>query len=94
MDNREMLNLKKVENALEIINELTPLTYTNKYTGHQEIGLSGQELLNKYPLLVGKTLGGMYVVDYEKLTVLLLSALHDLQEKLKINNNLKYKPKK
>jgi len=81
-----MLNVRKIENALEIVNELTPILYTNKYTNHEEIGLSGQELHDKYPLLVGKTLGGMYVVDYEKLVVLLLAAFNELQNKLKVKN--------
>lgn len=81
-------NISDVDNVLDSINNIKCYKYNYKWdeTKKQQYGFIAQELLNEFPLLVNGSDKDMYSVDYQKMSVILLKAIQELQceiEKLK-----------
>ncbi|SKC53433.1 tail fiber domain-containing protein [Ohtaekwangia koreensis] len=88
MDNRL---IEKIQNyKIDRINKLIPLVYSLKNANKREIGLIAQEVQKVEPLLVSTGSNGILVIDYEQLTVVLLSYIQQMDDRLTaIENNLK-----
>ena len=81
------------ENVLNLINDsnftvdnLRPVTYTNKLSGKQDIGLIAHELQEHYPFLVSGEKDGPenQSVNYTGLIGILIKEIQELKEKVKI----------
>jgi hypothetical protein len=68
-----------------VVDELIPVTYTNKITERQDMGLIAHELQEVYPFLVnGEKDGKDYQsVNYTGLIPLLIKEVKELKEKVK-----------
>jgi len=64
--------------GLEVINELNPVSYNWKSSGHADEGLIAQEVLDIVPNAVSGSEEEMYSMDYSKLVVHLVKAVKEL----------------
>lgn len=76
---------------IEKIDKLVPLVYQLRINPKkQEIGLIAQEVQKVEPLLVSSGANGIMNIDYEQLTVVLLSYIQQMDSRLvALENNLK-----
>lgn len=76
---------------IDKINKIVPLVYRLKANPKkQEIGLIAQELIKVEPLLVSTGANGIMNIDYEQLTVVLLSYIQQMDTRLAaLENNIK-----
>lgn len=95
MDSRIIKNVKPFANSK--IADLEPVTFIQCNTNKQKIGLVSQEVEKVEPLLINKSLNGIKSIDYENLTICLLSTIKDLKSRIELlekkGNNLKGKTK-
>jgi trimeric autotransporter adhesin len=96
-------NIKKIENSLEKINQISGYTYQFKLfpdeikKGDKQVTCSGvlaQELEKVLPEAVRKSIEGDYFVDYAAITPLLIEAIKEQQlqiQNLQKNNDLIFK---
>jgi len=82
MDYRLIKNIENIEGVLDKINKINAIGYTDKNTEKHSVGVIAQEVLLQYPELVNRTPNGYYVVDYQKLAVILLAAVQELQREV------------
>ena len=68
------------------IDNLRPVTYTNKISGNQDIGLIAHELQEQYPFLVTGKKDGLQnqSVNYTGLIPILIKEIKELKERVKI----------
>jgi len=90
-DERLKDNKKKIENALEKVESLNGIEFDwndkqDVYTGH-DIGVIAQEVEKIAPEIVANREDGYKAVKYEKLVPLLIEAVKELSEKVKILEN-------
>jgi len=72
------------------IMKLVPLVYKLKNGNKHEIGLIAQELQKHIPLTVSTGANGILNIDYEQLTVVLLSYIQQMDNRLAaLENNFK-----
>ena len=78
-----ILNLKNKSNFT--VDNLRPITYTNKLSGNQDIGLIAHELQEHYPFLVSGEKDGTenQSVNYIGLIGILIKEIQELKEKVK-----------
>jgi hypothetical protein len=90
-DERLKDNKKNIENALEKVESLNGIEFDwndkqDIYTGH-DIGVIAQEVEKIAPEIVANREDGYKAVKYEKLVPLLIEAIKELSEKVKILEN-------
>lgn len=83
MDFRLIKNVEKLEGSLENVSKLNCVRYTQKADEKRDIGLIAQELQLQYPELVKMSKGGHYVIEYERLVVVLLEAVQELNDEVR-----------
>jgi hypothetical protein len=89
-DIRYKRNIKKIENAMEGINQINAVYYDWKseefaemgFTDDRQIGIIAQEVEKVYPELVHTNEEGFKTVYYEKLTPILLAGVKEQQMQL------------
>lgn len=91
MDQRLITNQKQYTISTEQIERILPITYTSKNNNKSGIGVIAQELQAIEPALVRTSSNGVLDVDYERLSIVLLAALKDMNDRLK---QLEAKPKR
>ena len=89
-DYRIKENVKLLDDTYNI-NKLVPVTYLNKKTEKQDIGLIAHELQEVYPFLVTGEKDGpnMQTVNYMGLIGLLIKEIQDLKKEISIIKNIK-----
>jgi len=68
--------------GLEVINELNPVSYNWKSSGHADEGLIAQEVLGIVPNAVSGSEEDMYQMDYSKLVVHLVAGMKEQQTQI------------
>jgi len=73
-------------NDTYVVDELIPVTYTNKLTERQDMGLIAHELQEVYPFLVNGVKDGKEYqsVNYTGLIPLLIKEVQELKKELKV----------
>lgn len=84
-DVRLKKNINKLENVLDRISKLQPVRYEfikeKKFDKRKEhLGIIAQELMEHFPELVIQRSDGFYAVEYDKIVVILLQAIKELQD--------------
>jgi hypothetical protein len=81
-------NIKELQNCLEKIDKLSPVSFDWNILANEEfdkqgsdIGLIAQEVEEIFPEIVGDN-KGFKALDYVKLTVLLISAVKELKQQI------------
>jgi len=74
-------NIRSIENTLDKVINLDPVSYTRKSTGEKEIGLIAEDVEPIFPELV-KTDGEFKSISYSRLTAYLIDSIKDLNAKL------------
>jgi hypothetical protein len=71
--------------AYFVVDDLTPVTYKNKFSGKQDIGLIAHELQEVYPCLVNGVKDGEehQSVNYTGLIGVLINEIKEIKERLK-----------
>jgi len=95
-DSRLKENVNNIENGLDVINKLRPVSYDWKHREQDkaDYGLIAQELEEVLPILVkekeimGENEGKFKTVNYEKLIPFLIKSIQELNEEI---NKLKNK---
>jgi hypothetical protein len=90
-DERLKNNQKNIDNALEKVESLNGIEFDwndkqDTFTGH-DIGVIAQEVEKVLPEIVNTRDNGYKAVKYEKLVPLLIEAIKELSEKVKILEN-------
>lgn len=74
-------DITNIENSIDIIGKLRPVSYTRKSTGIKEIGLIAEEVEKIIPEVI--TNNGEYkAISYSRLTALLINAVANLQQEI------------
>ncbi|MBE0676172.1 MAG: tail fiber domain-containing protein [Bacteroidales bacterium] len=89
-DLRWKKNITQIENVLPGLLNLKAVSYDWKteeypdmdFSSRRQIGLIAQDVEKLFPLLVTENHEGYKLVDYQKLSVLLLEAIHEQQSKI------------
>lgn len=81
MDNRLISETK--DYSFKDLEKVKPVVYKIKNSDREHLGLIAQELASVEPLLVKRN-EGILDVDYQKLSVLVLSVLKQVQERVAI----------
>ena len=76
-------NFEPISNSLAIINKLNPLSFTWKDNGNKAFGVIAQEIEKVLPEIV-EVVDGKKTVSYDQLVPILIQAVKDLQEEIKI----------
>jgi hypothetical protein len=86
-DYRIKENVKSLDNTFHV-DYLNPVTYINKQTQKQDIGLIAHELQEYYPELVYGVKDGeqLQSVNYNGLIPVLINEIKNLKDKIKANN--------
>ena len=86
-DIRLKINVKKIDNALEKVEQISGNTYTwgenSEYAGKEDVGVLAQEIEKVLPEAVTTRDNGYMAVRYEKLIPLLIEAVKDLSQEVK-----------
>jgi hypothetical protein len=80
-DERLKENVADINGALEIIDDIFPVTFNWKETGDKDYGVIAQELEGVLPELV-KEIDGIKRVNYNALFSILIKAVQELKEKI------------
>jgi hypothetical protein len=85
-DRKLKTNIKNIENPIDIINKLNGVTFKwiNQTDSVQHIGFIAQEVESVIPSAVSVDLGGYLAVSYDKLVPVLLEAIKELNERIKV----------
>ena len=83
MDKRLIQNVKDYKFNTERLNSLKPVSFEYKSNNRSSMGIIAQDLELIEPLLVNKNTNGQIEIDYEKLSILLLAVVKELDERLK-----------
>jgi hypothetical protein len=75
-------NINQIENPLNIVNNLTGVTFDWKDTNKREIGLIAEEVHKVLPEIVAYDNNQPAALDYPKLTALLIECVKELQTKI------------
>jgi len=91
-DRRLKDNIIKIDSALDKINAIGGYTFewneeSHKETGSKDVGVIAQEVEEIFPEIVQTRSNGYKAVNYEKLVPLLIEAIKELSEKVKILEN-------
>lgn len=89
-DGRFKKNIKPLENSLEQIEKLNPVSYElkkeelpeKKFSDEGQIGLIAQEVEKVLPVLVKTDSEGYKSIDYSKINVLLIDAIKEQQKSI------------
>ncbi|MCS7185234.1 MAG: tail fiber domain-containing protein, partial [bacterium] len=77
-------NITKIdENILNKLTKLEPVRFKWKNSGEESVGLIAQEVEKIFPELVYTTPNGTKSIDYGKLTIYLIKAIKEMNEKCK-----------
>lgn len=90
-DQRLKKNIKPLQKAIDLVNGLRPVTYqwdknselTKGFGDNQQIGLLAQEVEKIIPEAVVKDENGMYAINYNAITPVLIQALKELNDQVK-----------
>ena len=95
MRKKDILEEISLDKAYELVNKCQTIFYTWKddETKKKEIGLIAQEVQQYFPELVSKDKDGYLTLDYSKLTVILLTVIRDLTQKVSKIDTLEEKIK-
>ena len=85
-------NIIKIDGALDKVNAIGGYTFewneeSHKQTGSEDVGVIAQEVEEIFPEIVQTRSNGYKAVQYEKLVPLLIEAVKELSEKVKILEN-------
>jgi trimeric autotransporter adhesin len=80
-DSRLKKNIKVVENALDIVNQLEGVRFDWKSTNQPSIGVIAQELEKVLPELVATNEEGLKSVNYDGIIGVLIQAIKELSQK-------------
>jgi hypothetical protein len=91
-DKRLKDNIIKIDGALDKVNAIGGYTFewneeSHKQTGSEDVGVIAQEVEEIFPEIVQTRSNGYKAVQYEKLVPLLIEAVKELSEKVKILEN-------
>jgi hypothetical protein len=91
-DKRLKDNIIKIDAALDKVNAIGGYTFdwneeSHKATGSKDVGVIAQEVEEIFPEIVQTRSNGYKAVNYEKLVPLLIEAVKELSEKVKILEN-------
>jgi hypothetical protein len=91
-DKRLKDNIIKIDAALDKVNAIGGYTFdwneeSHKETGSKDVGVIAQEVEEIFPEIVQTRSNGYKAVNYEKLVPLLIEAIKELSEKVKILEN-------
>lgn len=83
-DERKKNIVNELDMALcyEFLEHIVPFMYTLKDSSEQNLGLSAQEVQTYFPEIVSTDTEGYLLVDYAKLSVILIKILKDMQARL------------
>lgn len=81
-------NVETLYDAVDVVNQIRPVSFNWKDSGHKSYGVIAQELEMILPELVRETNEGLKQVKYDALIGFLLGAIQELDTRLK---NLEYK---
>lgn len=87
-DIRLKTNIHPIENALEDVMKLKPVSFTLKADGNRNLGIIAQDLEKVYPQLVAQDSKGMRFVNYQGLIGPLIGAVQELKKE---NDDLRQK---
>ena len=84
MRKKDILEEISLDKAYELVNKCQTIFYTWKddETKKKEIGLIAQEVQQYFPELVSEDKDGYLTLDYSKLTVILMTVIKDLTERV------------
>ena len=80
MDKRLIDNVQDYK--ADSIKRLIPVSYKIKSSGKPEIGFVAQQVQGVEPRIIGTAANGLLNIDYEQLTVILLSYCQQLEERI------------
>jgi hypothetical protein len=80
-------NFEQITNALDVIDQINPVSFTWKETGEKAYGVIAQEIEEVIPELV-RTMKGKKTVSYAQIIPFLVQAIKDLRKDIE---NLKSK---
>lgn len=80
-------NVENINNAIQILNTITPVEFTWKNSGKKSYGVIAQELENVLPELVSEN-NGIKTVEYLPLISFLIGAVKDLTKRVEDLENL------
>lgn len=83
-DERLKKDIIKIDHALEKVNQLNGYTFLKDGDGQRTTGVLAQELLNVLPEAVFKREDGYYAVTYGNIVGLLIEAIKELQNEIKV----------
>lgn len=83
-DERLKKDIVKIDNALDKVNQLNGYTFLKDGDGQRTTGVLAQELLNVLPEAVFKREDGYYAVTYGNIVGLLIEAIKELQNEIKV----------
>ena len=81
-DDEMKKNINQIKEPLNIVNNLTGVTFDWKDTDKTEIGLIAEEVHKVLPEIVAYQEGQPAALDYPKLTALLIECVKELQTKI------------
>ena len=81
-DRRIKDNINMIENALDKIDKLNGVSYYNKLTGLNEIGLIAQDVKKVIPEVVSDD-GNILSIQYGNMIALLIEGIKDLRKEIK-----------
>ncbi len=85
-DRRLKKEIGPLSYGISAIEQLEPVRYKWKSNNKTDIGLIAQDVKKIIPEIVTKDDEGYYRIDYSKLTVVLINAVKELNEKLDVQN--------
>lgn len=84
MDSRLVKDIKKIDNIIDKLIELQPVTFINKTNNKRDVGVISQELEKDFNITLNKSQNNYLIPDYNKLIPFLITAIKEL--KVEIND--------
>ncbi len=95
MDKRIIGDIVEYKKGLELITKMNPVSYQMKNNKKQSLGLISQDVQELEPILTNENHGGLIGIDYEKLLMVAINALKELNEKCeRLESKIESKKKK
>jgi len=91
MDKRTIENIQPFTKGNEIVRQLEPVVFNQKVNGKINIGLVSQSVGEIEPLLVSKNLNGILSVENDRLLMVLVNAVKELQHEVESLKKIKKK---
>lgn len=81
-DERLKTNISKIENGLEIIQNLTGVDFEWKHNGRKTSGVIAQQIMEILPNSVSETDEGILKVNYSSIIAYLIESIKELNSKI------------